>query len=153
MSNNKQTVKSKILVTGVFDLLHYEHINFLQKAKALGDYLIVGIESDVRVRQLKGENRPINNQESRIQNLELLSIADEVFVLPANMGEKQIQQNLIKKIKPQFLAVSSHTPFIAEKRKIIEKYGGKLVVVHQQNPKISTSKLLLDRKNGRMKTQ
>jgi len=138
----------RILVTGVFDVLHSEHVNFLQKAKALGDFLIIGIESDVRVKKLKGESRPVNNAKLRIKNLKLLpacagrKLANKVFVLPVNMGEKKTQEKIIAQIKPDFLAVSSHTPFIAGKRKIMEKYGGKLVIVHQQNPKISTSKLL-----------
>jgi len=132
----------KILVTGVFDILHKEHVNFLKKAKKLGDFLIVGIESDKRVKKLKGESRPINNQESRIKNLKLLKIADEVFVLPENMGNKKMQKKVIREVKPDFLAVSSHTPFLNEKKAIIEKYGGKLVVVHEENPDISTSKLL-----------
>ena len=60
----------KILVTGVFDLLHQEHINFLTKAKAVGDILVVGLETDTRVKQLKGFNRPINSTKDRLQNLE-----------------------------------------------------------------------------------
>lgn len=130
-----------ILVTGVFDILHQEHINFLKKAKALGDELIIGIESDKRVKQLKGEARPINNEKLRIKNLKLLDIANKVFILSENIGNKKVQENLIKKIKPDFLAVSSHTPFLTEKKEIIEKYGGKLVIVHKENPEISTSKL------------
>ncbi|MEN8253116.1 MAG: adenylyltransferase/cytidyltransferase family protein [Patescibacteria group bacterium] len=132
----------KVLATGVFDILHKEHKNFLKKAKKLGNFLIIGIESDKRVRELKGRGRPVNKQETRIKNLKKLEIAENVFVLPEGMGEKSVRERIIKKIRPDFLAVSNHTPFLNEKREIIEKYGGELVVVHEENPEFSTSKLV-----------
>src|SRR3990172_12032671 len=54
--------KKIVLVTGVFDLLHDEHRNFLKVAKKAGDFLIVGLESDTRVRALKGVGRPVHDQ-------------------------------------------------------------------------------------------
>ena len=135
-------VMNTVLVTGVFDVLHQEHVNFLKKSKKLGDYLIIGIESDKRVRKLKGEGRPVNSQEIRIKNLEKHKIASKIFVLPSSMGNRKTQEKIIFEVKPDFLAVSSHTPHINEKKEIIEKYGGELVVVHQENPEVSTSRLL-----------
>jgi D-beta-D-heptose 7-phosphate kinase/D-beta-D-heptose 1-phosphate adenosyltransferase len=88
---------NKVLVTGVFDLLHEEHILFLKKAKALGDYLVVGIESDVRVKQMKGEGRPVNSQSIRVENLKSLNIIDEVFVLPQEFSKPSDHTTLIKK--------------------------------------------------------
>jgi len=64
--SEKQTV---VLVTGVFDIFHSEHKVFLQKAKQAGDILLVGIESDVRVTQIKGPGRPINSQQKRQQRV------------------------------------------------------------------------------------
>ena len=134
--------KKRVLVTGVFDILHQEHRVFLQKAKALGDYLIVGIESDVRVKKIKGEGRPINSQDTRIKNLQNLAIADEIFILPEQFSKPEDHSALIEKIRPDFLAVSSHTKHLDKKKAILEKFDGKVVIVHDHNPHISTTKLL-----------
>lgn len=133
----------KILATGVFDILHQEHIAFLRKAKELGGRLLVGIESDVRVREMKGEGRPINSQDIRQRNLEDLAIADEVFVLPEQFKTDEDHLALIRKINPDVLAVSSHTPFLVEKTRLMSEIGGRVVVVHEHNPKVSTTQLLL----------
>jgi len=140
-------MKITVLATGVFDLLHEEHKNFLQKAKEVGDVLIVGIESDVRVRKLKGEGRPMQPQEIRLQQVQSLHYVDEAFLLPEEFGEQTAQEMLLEKIKPDILAVSSHSPYQEKKKKLIEKYGGRLVVVHQHNPDISTTSIL--RANGK----
>lgn len=134
--------QKKVLVTGVFDILHQEHINFLRKAKKLGDILVVGIESDVRVKKMKGVGRPINSQITRKQNLEALNIAHEVFILPEHFSKPEDHSALVQKLKPDFLAVSSHTKHLEEKRKILKECGGEVVVVHEHNPKISTSLIL-----------
>lgn len=131
----------KILVTGVFDLLHQEHINFLTKAKAVGDILVVGLETDTRVKQLKGFNRPINSTKDRLQNLENLKIADKIFTLPKSFNTPQDHLALLQKIKPDILAVSSHTPNLTNKKQLMKKIGGAVKVVHQLNPHISSSKL------------
>lgn len=131
-----------VLVTGVFDILHQEHRVFLAKAKALGGRLVVGIESDVRVRQIKGEGRPINSQARRRQQLLDLGLADEVFILPEQFSRSADHERLIATWQPKYLAVSSHTAHLDKKRALVEKYGGEVVVVHQHNPDISTTKLV-----------
>jgi D-beta-D-heptose 7-phosphate kinase/D-beta-D-heptose 1-phosphate adenosyltransferase len=134
--------KKVVLVTGVFDVLHSEHEAFLKKAKQQGDFLVVALESDQRVRQIKGSGRPINNQLARLQNLLRLSIADEVFILPDDFGSPAQHEELIRQIKPDFLAISSHTAHQPEKKKIVEKYGGQLAIVHQHNPAISSTQII-----------
>ena len=135
-------ISQKILVTGVFDLLHQEHINFLRKAKLLGGKLVVGVESDKRVRELKGATRPIQSAQKRVMELKKLGLANEVFILPEEFSRQDQHLELLKKINPQVLAVSSHTPNIEQKRLLMSKVGGRVVVVHQHNPKISTTKKL-----------
>ncbi len=135
-----------VLVTGVFDLLHEEHIRFLQKAKAIGDVLIIGIESDARVRKIKGEGRPVHNQQKRYADLLALNLAQGVFVLPEQFSRPEDHDLLIKLIRPHFLAVSSHSPYQVEKAKILEKYGGQVRVVHEHNPAVSTTRILEKRK-------
>lgn len=132
-----------ILATGVFDLLHSEHITFLQKAKALRGVLFVGVESDTRVKQLKGEDRPIWPQQRRKEALEALPFVDGVFILPEAFSQPIDHESLIKAFEPDFFAVSSHTQHIDKKQRLVEKYGGHLVVVHQYNPQISTTQELL----------
>ena len=62
-------LNKKIIVNGTFDLLHVGHIELLEYAKSLGDQLLVCIDSDSRVKELKGESRPINTQDDRIKML------------------------------------------------------------------------------------
>jgi D-beta-D-heptose 7-phosphate kinase/D-beta-D-heptose 1-phosphate adenosyltransferase len=70
----------KVFVNGTFDILHVGHIALLDYAKSLGDKLVVGIDSDDRVRSLKGSDRPINSQLERGTLLAALKSVDEVFV-------------------------------------------------------------------------
>jgi D-beta-D-heptose 7-phosphate kinase/D-beta-D-heptose 1-phosphate adenosyltransferase len=137
-----KTKKTLTLVTGVFDLLHEEHRNFLLKAKPLADLLLVGLESDVRVKQLKGDDRPINKQSQRLANLRAWGIADYIFILPENFSKPAEHRRLIEYIRPNFMAVSSHTAFASEKEAILADFGAKLVVVHEFNPKFSSSRII-----------
>lgn len=134
--------KTIVLVTGVFDVFHIEHLNFLSKARKLGDALLVGVESDVRVREIKGENRPLWSQDKRKKTIEQLKLVDLVFILPEQFSLEEHHWRLIRTIKPQYIAVSSHSPHLDQKKKLIEKIGGKVIIVHQQNPAISTTALL-----------
>jgi D-beta-D-heptose 7-phosphate kinase/D-beta-D-heptose 1-phosphate adenosyltransferase len=70
----------KVFVNGTFDIIHRGHIALLDYAKSLGDQLVVGIDSDDRVRLLKGSDRPINSQVERGTILSALKSVDEVFV-------------------------------------------------------------------------
>jgi D-beta-D-heptose 7-phosphate kinase/D-beta-D-heptose 1-phosphate adenosyltransferase len=70
----------KVFVNGTFDILHVGHIALLDYAKSLGDQLVVGIDSDDRVRLLKGSNRPINSQLERGTLLSAFKSVDKVFV-------------------------------------------------------------------------
>ncbi len=134
--------KKIVLVTGVFDVLHEEHTRFLRAAAQLADALLIGVESDVRVKQIKGSTRPIHNQEKRVSQLKSLRVAEEVFILPEQFSRPIDHENLIASIKPTFLAVSSHTDHLEEKKRIIEKFGGELKVVLEQNPEISSTKII-----------
>lgn len=142
LAMRQEKKQSLTLVTGVFDLLHDEHVAFLKKAKKTADLLLVGLESDKRVKQMKGEDRPINNAGTRVKNLEQLNLADFVFVLPEEFSRPEHHRALIAQIKPNFMAVSSNTAFQEKKAKILAEFGAKLLVVHDYNPAISSSKLV-----------
>lgn len=140
--------KKKVLVTGVFDGLHQAHLEFLKQAKASGDYLIVGVESDSRVTQMKGPNRPTNRQESRLAAIKKSGLANFVFILPEKFGTKEEHENLIEKIRPDILAVSSHSLHLEAKKKILNKYGGDVKIVMKHDPGISTTILLNQQKKA-----
>ena len=93
----------RIFVNGTFDLLHRGHLELLNYAKSLGDFLCVGIDTDDRVREKKGEKRPIYNQEERKFFLENLKSVDEVKFF-SNDDELK---DLIKQYKPDIMMVGS----------------------------------------------
>lgn len=74
----------RILVNGTFDIVHPGHLALLNYAKSLGDFLVVAIDSDRRVRELKGTDRPINNQFERQLLLENLRAVDEVRIFDSD---------------------------------------------------------------------
>ncbi len=138
----RYATKTVVLVTGVFDLLHSEHQKLLQAAKKKGNILLIGLEPDQRVVKLKGPTRPLNPINTRLQNLSALCLADYVFELPINLDTRQGREDLITKLHPHLLAVSSHTPHLAEKRRIMKLIGGQVKVVLRRNPDISTTRLI-----------
>lgn len=129
----------KVIVGGCFDLLHYGHISFLKKARDLGDTLIVLLESDEKVRKLKGDTRPIHNQNQRKEMLESLSCVDEVIILPA-VTTDQFYIDLIDQIRPDVIVVTEGDPMLEKKRQQAESFGAKLVVIPKTHTP-STSQL------------
>tara|TARA_R100000664_G_C2649350_1_gene70706 strand:+ start:116 stop:508 length:393 start_codon:yes stop_codon:yes gene_type:complete len=89
---------SIIFTNGCFDILHRGHIELLRFCKGNGDTVFVGLNSDSSVKRLKGEKRPINNQNDRKLMLESLRYVDKVFVF-----EEDTPYNLINKIKPDMI--------------------------------------------------
>ncbi len=123
----------KVIVGGCFDLLHYGHISFLKKAKDLGDQLIVLLESDEKVKKLKGDTRPIHNQNQRKEMLESLSFVDEVIILPA-VTTDQFYTDLVDQIRPDIIAVTQGDPLLEKKRQQAIRFGAQLIEI----PKIHT---------------
>lgn len=141
----READKTIVLVTGVFDVLHQEHKIFLEKAKAVGEVLVVAIESDRRVTKLKGPGRPINNEQTRLENLVQWGIADVVFVLPDEFDTREDYVSLIETLHPQILAVSANTPHIDRKQAVMALVNGEVRVVHEHNPEVSTTQILAQR--------
>ena len=94
----RQNSKKIIFSNGCFDLLHKGHIDLLAKARSLGDVLIVGLNSDVSVKALKGDKRPIQNQKVRFNNLLKLNSVDLIIIF-----EEETPLKLIKKIQPNII--------------------------------------------------
>lgn len=135
-----------VLVTGVFDLLHQEHRHFLAAARQAGDYLIVGVEADARVKQLKGLDRPHDPAEVRIKKILATGLANQVLVLPADFSQPAAHRQLLATIRPAILAVSSHTPHLAEKKLLLQEIGGQVKIVYRYQPGVSTTRLLAQAK-------
>ena len=99
IAQNLRDENQKIVFTnGCFDILHKGHVSYLSKAKSLGDVLIVGLNSDSSVRKLKGDNRPINNQDDRAFVLLALQSVDYVVIFDEDTPYK-----LIETIRPDIL--------------------------------------------------
>ena len=80
----------KIIVNGTFDILHRGHVELLEYAKGLGEFLLVCIDTDRRVKELKGENRPINNQADRAFMLQGLKCVDAVWTFDSEEDLERI---------------------------------------------------------------
>ena len=93
------------LCHGSFDILHKGHLNLFKKSKDLGDVLFVGIETNEYIRNKKGKNRPINNLETRINNLLKIDLIDYLFVIPFDKTYK-IYRNIYKDLKPDVLVTA-----------------------------------------------
>ena len=109
-----------IFVNGTFDILHRGHLELLNYAKSLGDFLLVGIDTDDRVKEKKGFTRPIYNQEERKFFLENLKSVDEVKFFSTD----QELEGLIKSFQPDIMIVGSDWK---GKPVIGSSYAGKLI--------------------------
>ncbi|MGI9035940.1 MAG: adenylyltransferase/cytidyltransferase family protein [Pyrinomonadaceae bacterium] len=117
--------KKIVLANGCFDLFHVGHIRYLAGAKALGDSLIVALNSDEQVRKLKGENRPFMNETERAEIVSALKFVDYVTIF-----KEPTVEALIRAIRPDFHAKG--TDYTAEnvpERDIVSECGGKTAIV------------------------
>jgi len=94
-----RTINKKIVFTnGVFDIIHRGHISYLQKARQLGDILILGLNTDASIKRIKGEGRPINQENDRAYVLSAFEFVDYII-----MFSEDTPYNLIKMVKPNVL--------------------------------------------------
>lgn len=96
--NKKHNDKKIVFTNGCFDILHRGHVEYLQKAKELGDLLVIGLNSDSSVKRLKGDNRPINNEKDRAIILSALECVDYIIIF-----YEDTPFELIKKLRPDIL--------------------------------------------------
>ena len=119
----KQQGRKVVFTNGCFDILHRGHITYLNRAKGLGDVLIVGVNSDDGIRRLKGPTRPINTLEDRIQVLAALSSVDHLVAF-----DDDTPCNLIRALKPNvFVKGGDYTRERLPEALLVEELGG---VVH-----------------------
>src|ERR1700726_5338680 len=96
---DKYAGKTVVFTNGCFDILHVGHVRYLATAKRLGDILVVGLNGDASVRELKGEGRPLNSQEDRAEVMAALEAVDYVIIF----GEKRVD-NLLREVRPRIYA-------------------------------------------------
>ncbi|WP_425058571.1 D-beta-D-heptose 1-phosphate adenylyltransferase [Sporomusa carbonis] len=126
IAENLRTTGRKVVFTnGCFDILHAGHVRYLAAARALGDCLIVGLNSDQSVRHLKGPTRPVNGQDDRAEVLAALAAVDYVVIFDDATAE-----NLVADIKPDIYAKGGdYTIEKLPESRIVASYGGRTVLV------------------------
>jgi len=127
--------KQIVFTNGCFDIIHAGHVTYLKKAKALGDLLFVGLNTDSSVKRLKGENRPLNTETDRATVLDELKSVDYVVLFDADTPEE-----LIKLIKPDVLVKGGdYTYDTIVGADYVSSLGGKVVTIPLVEGKSTTS--------------
>lgn len=125
LSAHRAAGKKVAFTNGCFDILHAGHVDFLRKAKATGDLLVVGLNTDASIRKLKGEDRPVNHEDDRVMVLSELQSVDYIVLFGEPTPIK-----LIKAIKPATLVKGAdYTREQVVGHEVVEKHGGRVALV------------------------
>jgi len=131
----KNRGKRVVFTNGCFDLLHAGHVKYLQKARSLGDLLVLGLNSDASVRRLKGDKRPLIDQDERSHLLAALDCIDYVIIF-----EEDTPLELITALKPYILAKGGDYALDGVVgREIVESYGGRVELITFVDGKSTTN--------------
>jgi FAD synthetase len=129
--------KKIVLVGGCFDILHFGHIQFLQKAKEAGNYLIVALEPDERI--INGKHRtPTHTQSERAYNLIALNCVDKVVMLPLLTGFEDYN-NLVGIIQPDIIAITENDPQLKNKTQQANLINAECIIVTARISTFSSS--------------
>ena len=121
----RQAGKKIVFTNGCFDILHAGHVRYLNAAKALGDVLVVGLNSDESVRCLKGEGRPVNQETDRAEVMAGLRAVDQVIIFDEATAEE-----LVRQIKPDiYVKGGDYSLDSLPEASIVASYGGETVLV------------------------
>lgn len=109
-----------IFANGCFDVLHVGHVRYLQEARLLGDFLVVGLNSDGSVHRLKGQGRPVLDQEARACLLSGLECVGAIVIF-----EDDTVDNILIELRPHFHCKGSdYTPETVPEKETVKNYGG-----------------------------
>jgi rfaE bifunctional protein nucleotidyltransferase chain/domain len=133
----KQQGKKVVFTNGCFDIIHRGHIEYLTKAKTLGDILFVGVNTDISVRNLKGDHRPIVSQDDRAFVLAALGMVDYVCLF-----DEDTPYELIKSVVPDVLVKGSDWSVDKIVGKDIVEAGGGIVQTIDFIPNRSTTNII-----------
>jgi rfaE bifunctional protein nucleotidyltransferase chain/domain len=128
-----------VFTNGCFDLLHAGHVRYLRKARALGDLLVVGINGDRSVRELKGANRPVTNERDRAEVIAALESVDLVTIFSELRATR-----LLEAVQPNvYVKGGDYTPetLNAEERAVLQKTGADIRIIPFEEG-YSTTRLL-----------
>lgn len=131
--------KNLIVVTtnGCFDILHIGHVRSLQKAKKLGNFLVVGINSDSSIKKIKGKNRPINSEKERAEVIASLECVNLVSIF-----NEETAENFLEMVKPNiYVKGNEYDLDNLPEVKVVKKYGGKSIKLPMV-PGFSTTELV-----------
>ena len=138
-SKLRKAGKKIVATNGCFDLLHVGHVRYLNAARALGDALIVGINGDQSVLELKGPGRPINGENDRAEIVAALECVDLVTIFPEMRATR-----FLERASPDVYVKGgdyNQDTLNAEERQVLQKIGAKIDIVPFE-PGYSTSDLL-----------
>lgn len=124
----------KVWINGCFDVLHHAHFKMIEFASTFGDMLVIGIDSDERVKQLKGEDRPFHTEEERKYNLERIKGVKKVVIF----NSEETLRELIKSYEPDVFVIGSDYM----DKPIIGGNYAKSVVFFNRMENFSTTKIL-----------
>ena len=114
-----------VFTNGCFDILHAGHVRYLAAARALGDYLILGLNSDASVRRLKGETRPVNDENDRAAVVGALKSVDAVVIFGEDTAEA-----LIDEVRPAvYVKGGDYTRETLPESRVVEAYGGEVAFI------------------------
>lgn len=131
-----------VLANGCFDILHVGHVRYLEGARALGDLLVVGINSDEQVRVLKGKGRPLVPERERAEVIAAIRAVDYVTIFPEATVEV-----LIRAIRPDIHAKGTdYTEETVPERDVVRSYGGRVMIVG--DPKHHSTSAMLGKVNS-----
>jgi rfaE bifunctional protein nucleotidyltransferase chain/domain len=124
IAQEKNREKTVVTTNGCFDLMHVGHLRYLQAARNLGDLLVVGVNSDNSVRQLKGEKRPLIPADERAEMLAGLDCVNYVVIFP-----ELDPISLLSELKPDIhVKGGDYTIEQVIERQIVEENGGQIIV-------------------------
>jgi D-glycero-beta-D-manno-heptose 1-phosphate adenylyltransferase len=133
----KTRQKTVVFGNGCFDLIHVGHVRYLRGAKALGDVLVVGLNSDVSVRSLKGVGRPLMPQEERAEILAALTDVDYLVIFDDLTVER-----LLRILQPHIHCKGTdYTEETIPERDIVQSYGGRVAIAG--DPKDHSTRFLI----------
>ena len=117
-----------VLTSGSFDLIHLGHVKYLQKAKELGGVLVVGVDSDAKIRRRKGDDRPMVPETERLELLAHQRPVDMIYL----KGDDEPRWGLIKAVQPDVLVLTEdHSYSEADQRELLE-FVGRIEVLPRQ---------------------
>jgi len=143
LTRERQAGRSVAFANGCFDVLHVGHIRYLQGAAAVGDVLVVGVNGDASVRDLKGEGRPVMPERERAELISSIKGVDYVTIFTERSPAR-----LLGALRPDFQCKGTdYTADSVPEANVVRAYGGQVVIVGDPKDH-STSELLAKMKSG-----